>query len=179
MSEKRIRKIAFAGVTGSLYAALTISLSFIGFGPIQFRIAEALCILPFFAPVSVWGLAAGCVCANLFSPYPLDVFVGPLATLFAGLCTMRIGKSRREGAGRKALACLPPVIFNAIFIGALISFYITGGGKAETIVPAFIVNGLYVGLGEAVVMYAVGLPLMFYLPKSRIFGKTIAGVQSP
>jgi len=166
-------------VTGSLYAALTISLSFIGFGPVQFRIAEALCVLPFFVPLSVWGLFAGCIISNLFSPYPLDMIVGPAATLLAALCTMRIGMSKRSGNFRKAMACLPPVIINAVFIGALIAYYIAGANEASNTRPflsAFLVSGLQVGLGEAVVMFAAGLPLLLYFPKSRMIGRALAGI---
>lgn len=179
MPEKLIRKIAFAGVTGSLYAALTISLSFIGFGPVQLRIAEALCVLPFFVPFSAWGLFAGCIISNLLSPYTLDIIVGPAATLLAALCTMRIGMSKRSGTVHRVIACIPPVVINALFIGALIAFYMTSGGDAgntQTFLSAFIVCGLQVGLGEAVVMFAAGLPLLIYLPKSRLFSRTLAGI---
>jgi len=163
--------VAFAGAVAALYAALTIALSFIGYGPIQFRVAEALCILPFFFPFSVWGLFVGCILANLISPYPLDIVVGSVASLLAAFSTMLIGKTGRVGLPTKALACFPPVLFNAIFIGALIAYYMVGGGEAEAFMPAFIINGLQVGFGQVVILYAIGLPLMIYLPKSRVYAK--------
>jgi len=166
-----IRKIAFAGVIAALYAALTMSLSFIGFGPIQFRIAEALCILPFFFPFSVWGLFVGCIVANMISPYPLDIIVGPVASLLAALCTMWIGKSGRRSIPVKALACLPPVVFNAVFIGALIAYFMVGAGETDVFFPAFVMSGLQVGFGQLVILYVIGLPLMIYLPKSRVYEK--------
>jgi len=166
------RKIAFAGAIAAVYAALTIALSFIGYGPIQFRVAEALCILPFFFPFSVWGLFVGCILANLISPYPLDIFIGSAATLLAALCTSQIGKLGR-GLLIKAFACFPPVIINALFIGALIAWYMVGGGEADTFLPALLINGLQVGLGQAAVLYAIGLPLMIYLPKSRVYEKLL------
>ena len=165
------RKIVFAGVIAALYAALTMALSFIGFGPIQFRVAEALCILPFFFPFSVWGLFIGCMIANLISPYPLDIAVGSAASLLAALCTMLAGKMNRESLLVKALACFPPVFFNAVFIGALIAYYMVGGGETDVFLPAFIINGLQVGFGQLVVLYALGLPLMIFLPKSKVFEK--------
>jgi len=166
-----IRRIAFAGVVAALYAALTMALSFIGYGPIQFRIAEALCIMPFFFPFSVWGLFIGCIVANLISPYPLDIVVGSLASLLAALCTMLLGKLNRDSLPVKVLACFPPVIFNAVFIGALIAYYMVGGGEADTFLPAFLISGLQVGFGQLVVLYALGLPLMIYLPRSRVYDK--------
>jgi len=168
-----VRKVTFAGAIAALYAALTIALSFIGYGPIQFRVAEALCILPFFFPFSVWGLFVGCVLANLISPYPLDIVVGSAASLLAALCTMLVGKTGRDSLPVKALACFPPVIFNAVFIGALIAFYMVGegGAGAGAFFPAFAMTGAQVAFGQAVVMYALGLPLMAYLPKSRVYAK--------
>ena len=126
-----IRRIAFAGVIAALYAALTVAVAPIAYGPLQFRIAEALCILPFFFPAAVPGLFVGCVIANLISPYGmLDVVVGSVASLLAGLCTMQISKAGRERLPVKILACLPPVVFNAIFIGALIAWFMVGFDEA-------------------------------------------------
>ena len=164
-----IRKIAFAGVVAALYASLTMAIAPVSYGPIQFRIAEALCILPFFFPFSVWGLFIGCIAANMLSPYPLDIVVGSLATLFAALCTMQLGKANKESKAVKVLACLPPVIINAVFIGALIAYYMLAYGEADAFLPAFAINALWVGFGQFVVLYALGLPLMIYFPKSRLY----------
>jgi len=159
-----------------------MTLSFIGYGPVQFRIAEALCILPFFFPFSIWGLFTGCIIANLISPYPLDIAVGSTASLLAAACTMQIGiKARsavakatqkaRDGIAAKALACAPPVLINAVFIGALIAYYMVGAGETDAFVSAFVVSGLHVGFGQLVVLYLIGLPLLVYLPKSKVFAK--------
>ena len=166
-----IRKIATAGVVGALYAAITMALGSFGYGPIQLRVAEALCIMPFFIPSTAWGLFVGCIAANLISPYPLDIIVGSMATLLAALCTMRIGKSGRGGIAAKALACLPPVIFNAVFIGALIAYYMVSGGETSSFLSAFVYNSLTVGAGEIITMYALGLPMLICLSRLRIFEK--------
>ncbi|MDR0490065.1 MAG: QueT transporter family protein [Oscillospiraceae bacterium] len=166
-----IRKIAAAGVVGALYAALTIALGSFGYGPIKLRVAEALCILPFFFPFTVWGLFVGCIAANLISPYPLDIIVGPVATLIAALCTMKIGKTGSGSIPAKALACLPPVVFNSIFIGALIAYYMVAEVETESFLTAFVSGALTVGAGEIIVMYAIGLPLMIYFSKSHFFEK--------
>ena len=167
------RKVAFAGVVGALYAALTIGLGFIGFGPVQFRVAEALCVLPFFFPFSVWGLFVGCMIANLLSPYPLDIVIGSSATLLAAVCTMRIGKLRKNSISVKILACLPPVVINAVFIGALIAYYMAGVGGVGAFFTAFLLNGAQVGFGQLAVLYILGLPLLIYLPKTRVFEKLL------
>jgi len=167
-----IRRIVFAGVIAALYAALTIAIAPIAYGPLQFRIAEALCILPFFFPAAVPGLFIGCIIANLLSPYGmLDVVVGSAASLFAALCTMQIGKGGRGRLPVKVIACLPPVVFNAVFIGALIAWFTVGFGDIRVFFIAFAISGLQVGLGQLVIMYVLGLPLMVYLPKSRAYFK--------
>ena len=66
----------------AIYVALTLSLMPISYGPIQFRVSEALCILPFFTPAAVPGLFVGCLLSNLLGGLvPMDVICGSLATL--------------------------------------------------------------------------------------------------
>ena len=176
MSKISVRNIMFAGVVAALYATLTIAVAPIAYGPLQFRIAEVLCILPFFFPITVPGLFIGCVIANLLSPYGiLDIVAGSAASLLAAICTMGLGRIDRNSISIKALACLPPVIFNALIIGAVIAWAATGGSTAFW--PAFALNAIQVGFGQFAVMYVMGFPLMLYLPRLnifRIFSKQLA-----
>ena len=50
--------LATCAVVAAAYAALTIALAPISYGAVQFRVSEALTILPFFIPGTVWGLTA-------------------------------------------------------------------------------------------------------------------------
>jgi len=168
----KLKKLIFASVIGAAYAALTIALAPISYGPLQFRVAEALTILPFFFPISSWGLFAGCVLANLVSQYGVvDIVFGSLATLAAALMTMGLGKFGRENAAVKVHACLPPVVMNALVVGAVISYAQTGFGSVFW--AAFTVNAAEVGIGELGVLYLIGLPLMIFLPKMAFFRKMI------
>ena len=153
MRKTSVRRMTRAAIVGALYAALTLLSSVFGiaYGPVQFRISEALCLLPFLFPETAWGLFVGCWVANLISPYgPLDMVVGSLATLLAALWTAK--------CRRKWLAPLPPVVSNGILIGAVLAWQQSGSG--ETFLPAFALNGLSVALGEAVVCFALGLLLL-------------------
>jgi len=165
-----IRKTVFAGVIAALYAALTLALTPISYGEIQLRVAEVLCILPFFFPAAIPGLFVGCIIANIFSPYgPLDMIAGSLASLLAATLTMLIGRINRDKILIKAFACFPPVAINAVVIGAVIAWV-----TVDTTVAfwsAFAVFGMWVGLGQLVVMYVLGLPLMVYLPKTQVINK--------
>jgi len=164
-----IRKLVFAGLIAALYIALTIASYPLAYEAVQFRISEALAILPFFFPFAVPGLFVGVFIANLIGPYGLpDAIVGSLASLTAALCTMWIGMRWREHKAAKVIACFPPVIVNAVFIGAMIAYFMTAYNEAESFMAAFAISGMWVGLGQLGVMYIIGLPLMIYLPKMQV-----------
>ena len=141
---KKLKSIALGGVIAALYAALTIALAPLSYGPLQFRVSEALTLLPFCVAEAVPGLFVGCVIANFFGGYGfLDVVVGGLATLAAAWLTKRVSNLW--------LAALPPVLVNAILVGAMLHY------MAD--VPFWFTCG-EVGLGQAGVCYLLGVPLM-------------------
>ena len=86
-----IKKIALSGMIAALYVTLTVALSPISFGPVQFRVAEALTLLPFFMPEAIPGLFVGCFLSNLAGGFGLiDIIVGSGATLFAAWLTSKM-----------------------------------------------------------------------------------------
>ena len=172
MQGKSVHRIAVTALIAAVYAALTMVLGSLSYGPVQFRIAEALCVLPFFFPWTAWGLTLGCLIANLLSPYgPIDIVFGTLATLLSVLSVAALGRGDRGSWTNCILACLMPVLFNAVIVGAVIAFGETGQLFAGAFWPAFWFNAATVGLGEAAVLYVLGLPLLRWLPRSRIFAQ--------
>lgn len=160
MSNSRftIHQLATAGVIAALYAVLAYFASIFGiaYGPIQCRFSEALCVLPFLFPAATPGLFVGCLVANLLSPYgALDIIFGSLATLLAAVWT--------QHTHHKWLAPLPPVLCNAVIVGAVISFQETGFTGAFA--GAFAYNAVTVGVGEAIACYVLGGVLLTVLPK--------------
>ena len=156
------RRLTASAAVGALYVVLSLLSSALNlaYGPIQCRFSEALCVLPFLLPSSVWGLAAGCLLVNILSPYgPLDMAVGTLATLLAALWTRRC---RRPGT-----AALPPVLCNGVLIGGLIAFETTNFGGGFLL--AFLYNAATVALGEAAACYLLGLPLLRWLSHAHFF----------
>jgi uncharacterized membrane protein len=114
-------------------------------------------LLPFLFPGAIPGLAVGCFLANLLgSPFVLDWIFGTLATLLAALWTRRMPN--------KYLAALPPVICNAVIVGAEIAYFATLDGAA--FLPAFALNALTVGLGEAIACFALGILLVNVLSRN-------------
>jgi len=162
----RIHAITAAALIGAAYAALTMLLAPISYGAIQLRVSELLCVLPYFIPVSAWGLFIGCALANIVTGNVFDIIFGSLATLLAALLTAALG--RRPFRGSRVLACLSPVVFNALIVGAVITRAYNGLGLFSH-PEAFAINALQVGLGEAAVMLVFGLPLMHLLPEKKFF----------
>ena len=162
-----VRDITFAALVGALYVTMCYFGNIFGltFGIFQFRFAEALTVLPFLCPTAAWGLFAGCVLANLLSPYGLpDRISGSLATLTAGLLTAR--------CGNRWLAPLPPVICNGLVVGALLAWSETGFTAAFP--GAFAFNALSVGGAELLVCYILGMPLLELLARSRVMPQRLA-----
>ena len=121
MQKLQTQHLTRAAAVGAAYAVLSLfsSVFSLTFGVVQCRFSEALCVLPFFFPETVWGLFAGCLITNILSPYGLlDLIVGSLATLIAALLTARCRK--------KWLAPLPPVVLNTLLVGAVIAYEETG-----------------------------------------------------
>ena len=163
MRKFTVRDLTLAAMVAAMYAVMSYFGNFFGltFGPIQFRFAEALTVLPFLFPATVPGLFLGCVITNLLSPFgPLDVVVGSAATLLAALWTCRV-KSRW-------LAPLPPVICNGVLVGFTIA-WATAGGFTAAFPIAWAYKGLTVAIGELGACYVLGLLLMNTLPRIPLF----------
>ena len=179
MKEKiSTKQVAFCGILAAVYAALTIATAAFAYGPIQFRLADALCILPFFIPCTAWGLFVGCAIANLLSAAGIfDVIFGSLATLLAALCTAWLGRGRgAQSWVRCILAALMPVVFNFVLVGAVLTWSLT-----DAVFPhlnaSFWVFGGQVALGEVIVLGVLGLPLMRLLPRNPKFREIICSYQ--
>ena len=149
-------------VTGALIAALYAALTYLSaalglaYGAVQFRLSEVLCILPIFTPYATVGLTVGCIISNIGSSLgPVDMLFGTAATLL-GAVLMR--------AFRKTLPYpvlfLFPVLSNALIVGAELAIFLGEVG--------FFAAAAGVLIGEAVVIYAGGIPLYKFLSKNNI-----------
>ena len=104
------QNIALAALIAAFYAAASFILAPVSFGPVQFRVAEALTVLPWSVPAAVPGLFIGCLISNMIGGYGLiDIVLGSAATLLAAWLTSK--------APTLWLAALPPVLVNALVVG--------------------------------------------------------------
>ena len=157
------RQIALNGLIAGLYAVVTILTASFAYGNIQFRLAEALCLLVALEPTLTVGLTLGCLIANLFSTVSvLDIVIGTAATLLACLLTTRIKKPW--------LAPLPTILVNAVMVGAMLSWLYM---PSEQFWYGLLVFGGEVGAGEAAVLYILGVPLYRFIRKTGLMDKLL------
>ena len=153
-----LQRLTRAAIVGAFYAAVTLLTAPISFGAIQCRVSEALTMLPWLFPETGWGLFAGCLIANILgSGNPLDIVFGSLATLLSAILTSHIR--------RKGFAALPPVILNGVMVGAALGY----AAAPEAFWVSFPLIALEVVLGEALAVFALGLPLVSVLGRISYF----------
>jgi uncharacterized membrane protein len=169
---RKLRALTQGAVIAAAYVILTVPLAQIAFGPIQFRLAEALSVLAALTPAAVPGLFIGCLLANLLNPQnlgPIDILGGSLATLLSAWLTWRIkcrltvappGKRR----GRLLVILAPAVLVNALVVGFYLPWIIPDLEPGFALIAATMGSIL---LSQSVVVYLIGLP--FYLALRKIW----------
>ena len=155
MKNKKALFITQAAVIAALYVVLVVIFNYISFGPIQFRVAEALTILPYFTPAAIPGLFIGCILANVIGGAVVwDIIFGSIATLIGAVFTYLLRNKS------KFLAPLPPVLANTIIVPWVLKY----AYGAEEMVWFMAVT---VGIGEILACYVLGMILLFALNKVR------------
>jgi uncharacterized membrane protein len=144
-------KVVKMAIIGALYAVITIAISPISYGPVQFRIAELFKVFVLFDPFAAIGIGIGTFFANLASPFvgPLELIWMPLTDIAGGLAAwglFRLMKGRWPA--------VPMVLYSATTGFAVgLMLYILGVGGFVYLV------GL-VTLSELVILVG-GIPLVF------------------
>ena len=163
MRKKNKRTALFitrGAIVAAMYVALTYLASMLGLssGVIQFRISEALCILPIFMPEAIPGLAIGCLLSNaLTGCVPWDIALGTVATLIGAVGAYMLRKLPKKLIW---IATLPTVLANAIIVPFVLLYaYGSEGG--------YFYFMLTVGIGEVVCASIGGTLLYFAMKKAR------------
>ena len=157
--KQTLRHLVTSAVIAAAYAVLSLVSTALGlaFGPVQLRLSEVLCILPLYTPGAVWGLVIGCVISNLFSPLGLiDIVFGSVATLLGAVFTYLLRNCRF-----RAISLLPPVVFNALIVGAELCLFTEEVG--------FFAAAAGVAVGQTLAVIVCGLPLTRFLDRKNIF----------
>ena len=150
--EVSVRTIAVMAIVAAIYAALTLSLHFISFGPIQFRVAESLHLLAFFNPIFAPATVLGVLIANFFSPLGMiDMVLGTASSTIAMILLLTTKKLTKS----LLLSGLWITIVNA----AIIPLVILIGIGDEVTFAAYITYAIQVGIGQFVVVSVFGYTL--------------------
>jgi uncharacterized membrane protein len=183
MIKKQSNYVARAGIIAAIYAATTLLcllvLQGLAWGPIQFRLSEAVCVFAVLSAPAVPGLTIGCIIANLINVAisgsgalgMLDVIFGSLATLLGALWC-------RHFRARPALALFGFVLTNALIVPAYLPILLQGMGYYTIPFTTISLDGVYplmylfgaiaTGIGESIVIYALGMPLLHALRANGI-----------
>lgn len=131
-----VKLIVINAMIASIYAVLTLVISPIAYSEIQFRLSEIMVFLAFYNRKYIPGLIIGCIVANLFSPMGLlDVIFGTISTIIVCI-SMYLIKNR----------------YLAAITGALITGIIIGGELWYAYQIPYLINALYVAIGELIVL---------------------------
>ena len=162
---RKVKNLTYGAVIAALYVTLTYMQNALLPGTasqaVQFRVAEALCVLALFTPAAIPGLTIGCMLFNITAgATPLDFAVGSLASFLAawGMWLSRKVTVR----GLPVLSLCLPAICNGLLVGWMLSVYIGGG---------FWLNASCVAAGELGVLLTLGVFLFYALKKheNRLF----------
>lgn len=151
------KKLVTTALVAAIYATLTLVLGFISYGPIQFRIAEIMVLLPFIRKDYIWGLTIGCFLANIIGPYGApDIIFGTTATFLSVYAVYLTSKIMKENKYALLVASFWPTVINAIIIGAMLNIFVG---------MPLILSMIQVGFGQFVVITIIAVPLYKSLEK--------------
>lgn len=151
---KDISKIA---IVMAVYIVLTVAITPLSYGAIQFRFSELLILICFFNKKYNIAIIIGCLIANIFSPLGIiDVVFGTLSTILTCFC---INKSKNIW-----IANIFPSLWNGLIVGGELSIFYK--------IP-YILAMLQVILGEFVVVTIIGCPFWILLNNNKRFSSLI------
>ncbi len=157
-----VKSMTRAAMIAALYVVLTLIFQAISFGPVQFRISEALTLLPILTADAIPGLFIGCLLANMLGgALWFDVLFGSIATLLAAILTYRL-------RSKPMLAAAMPTIFNAVIVGPVVYFAYSKTAESAFSIILLLKDVLSVAIGEVVVCYVLGMLLIHALKKAPV-----------
>lgn len=149
-----VKQMVQGAAIAAVYVVLTMAFRPISFGPVQFRISEALCVLPYFTPAAVPGVFLGCLISNLLGgAAALDVVFGSFATLMGAVGSRLLRKNRY-------LVTLPPIAANTLIIPWVLKY---AYGSADMVWFMMVT----VGAGELLAVGVLGQFLLGALERYR------------
>lgn len=129
-----------------MYVALTYLSMALGLdkNAIQIRFSEILIVLAFVTPAAIPGLYVGCLLANILTfCAPLDIFLGPIATLIGALGAYAMGKMKNAKISR-FLCTIPNILANTLIVTVICYFcYTAPDAQNASIIPFYALTILF------------------------------------
>ena len=146
-----IKKLTRSALIAALYVLLVFVFQVSSFGPIQIRVAEALTVLPILFPEAVLGIFVGVLLSNILGGMGMwDILGGSLISLVAAMITYKYRESW--------VAYAAPIVLNAVFVSLYLRFVFQ-------LPMSYWFMVLTVGVGQAVAVLGLGIPLIKQLKK--------------
>lgn len=153
---KKTVLIAQAAVIAAIYVILVFIFQLTSFGPVQFRIAEALTVLPYFTSAAIPGVTIGCLLSNLlFGAETLDIIFGTMATLIAAILSYRLRFNR-------FLVPIPPILVNALVLPWIFLYAYTN--MTSDPIPLLMLS---FGGGQLISAGVLGMVLLFAMERVK------------
>ena len=154
-----------AALIAAMYVALTYLAMALGLdkNAIQIRFSEALIVLAFVTPAAIPGLYVGCLLANILTfCAPLDILLGPVATLIGATGAYLIGRSKNQKLA-KYLWSIPNILANTVIVTFICYVcYTAPGEQTLSIIPFYATT---ICIGEIISCSVLGTLLLFSLEK--------------
>ena len=166
MQKLNSKMLARLGIIAGLYVALSVLVLPLASGAIQIRFGEAMTLLPLFFPEACISLFVGCIIVNVISGCALlEVIIGAVITLMAGVLTAIIGKVIKKKVLKIIVGGIFPIVLNALLLPLV--WYICYG----VLEYVYYIQVLLIFLGQAIAVYGIGSIAFISLEKIEKKGK--------
>lgn len=167
MKNRKLKRLVVSALLAAIYSVLALSLPMASFGPVQFRVSEALTLLPVFSPAAGIGVTLGCLLTNCIgvlmgATFPQDILFGTLATLLGCVFTWLLRGVRVRGL--PVLSALSPVVCNTVIIGWEINAFFLDAPSWM----GFVSSAVGVGIGELAACVGLGLLLVAVMERAGL-----------
>lgn len=139
-------------VIAAIYTALTVVLGMLSYGELQFRLSDAMIILPLLPRLgidAVIGLTVGGFLGNITSPFqPWDLIFGPITNFFASSVVYFVGRRVKSSLTIKHVVSS---IAASVIIAVMVGFF-----ELHLVYELPLFTVVYVLISELIVIGAVG-----------------------
>lgn len=149
------KRVVLVATIAALYVIFTVLLAPISYGPIQFRVSEALKVFVLFDPFLALGIGLGTFLANMASPFagPWDLIWMPLTDMAGGLLAYLVYVI----LGKRIKLSFIPMILYAVTTGFSVGLMLQAFGLGNFLPLSYgvIASELIILLGGLPVMLGI------------------------